>query len=65
MISHGGAGTMLAALAHGLPLLTVPQGADQYLNADRCARRRVGRTLLTGHLTPESARREVRLQPAG
>jgi UDP:flavonoid glycosyltransferase YjiC (YdhE family) len=61
VISHGGAGTMLAALAHGLPLLTIPQGADQYLNADTCARRGVGRTLLTDHLTPDTARREVRL----
>jgi UDP:flavonoid glycosyltransferase YjiC (YdhE family) len=61
VISHGGAGTMLAALAHGLPLLTVPQGADQYLNAGTCARRGAGRTLLTDHLTPGTARREVRL----
>lgn len=61
VISHGGAGTMLAALAHGLPLLTIPQGADQYLNAGTCARRGVGRTLLTDRLTPDSARREVRL----
>jgi hypothetical protein len=25
---------MLGALAHGLPLLVMPQGADQYANAD-------------------------------
>jgi MGT family glycosyltransferase len=35
VISHGGAGTMLGALAHGLPLLLLPQGADQHYNAER------------------------------
>jgi UDP:flavonoid glycosyltransferase YjiC (YdhE family) len=59
VISHGGAGTMLAALGHGLPLLTVPQGADQYLNAEMCARRGVGRTLLTRDLTSASAREQT------
>jgi UDP:flavonoid glycosyltransferase YjiC (YdhE family) len=34
-VIHGGAGTMLGALAHGLPLLLLPQGADQYDNAER------------------------------
>ena len=33
-VSHGGSGTMLASLAHGVPLLLLPQGADQFLNAD-------------------------------
>jgi UDP:flavonoid glycosyltransferase YjiC (YdhE family) len=60
VVSHGGAGTMLAALACGLPILTIPQGADQYLNAEVCARRGVGRTLLSDDVTPETARREVR-----
>jgi UDP:flavonoid glycosyltransferase YjiC (YdhE family) len=60
VVSHGGAGTMLAALSHGLPLLSVPQGADQYLNARMCGRRGVGRTLLTHDLTPQTARREAR-----
>lgn len=33
VVSHGGSGTMLATLTHGLPQLCLPQGADQYLNA--------------------------------
>ena len=33
VIAHGGSGTMLGALAHGLPLLLFPQGADQFDNA--------------------------------
>jgi UDP:flavonoid glycosyltransferase YjiC (YdhE family) len=37
VIAHGGAGTMLGALAHGLPLILLPQGADQHYNAERAA----------------------------
>ncbi|MBA3529948.1 MAG: glycosyltransferase family 1 protein, partial [Propionibacteriaceae bacterium] len=33
VVSHGGSGTMLAALAHGVPLVVLPQGADQFMNA--------------------------------
>jgi UDP-N-acetylglucosamine transferase subunit ALG13 len=33
VVSHGGSGTMLAGLAHGLPQLVLPQGADQFINA--------------------------------
>jgi UDP:flavonoid glycosyltransferase YjiC (YdhE family) len=59
VVTHGGAGTMLTALGCGLPLLTIPQGADQYLNAEICARRGVGRTLLTEQVTPAAVREEV------
>ena len=34
-VIHGGAGTVLGALAAGVPLLCLPQGADQHFNADR------------------------------
>ena len=33
LLSHAGSGTFLAALAHGLPQLALPQGADQFVNA--------------------------------
>ncbi len=36
VISHGGSGSVLATLAHGLPSLLLPMGADQPWNADRC-----------------------------
>jgi UDP:flavonoid glycosyltransferase YjiC (YdhE family) len=36
VVSHGGSGTVLAALAHGLPSVLLPIGADQPENADRC-----------------------------
>lgn len=35
--SHAGSGTFLGALAHGVPQLCMPQGADQFLNADAAA----------------------------
>ena len=35
VVSHGGSGTTLGALAHGIPLVLLPQGADQFDNADR------------------------------
>jgi hypothetical protein len=38
VICHGGTGTTLAALAAGLPLVLVPQGADQFDNARACSR---------------------------
>lgn len=34
VVHHGGSGTMLGALAHGVPQLVLPQGADQFANAD-------------------------------
>ena len=37
VITHGGAGSTLGALAFGLPLLIVPQGADHFFNAERIA----------------------------
>ena len=45
VVTHGGAGTTLGALAHGLPLLVVPQGADQYANADAVVAAGAGRRL--------------------
>ncbi|MEO1643926.1 MAG: nucleotide disphospho-sugar-binding domain-containing protein [Chloroflexota bacterium] len=36
VISHGGSGTVIATLAHGLPMVLMPMGADQINNASRC-----------------------------
>jgi UDP:flavonoid glycosyltransferase YjiC (YdhE family) len=38
VVSHGGLGTVLRALAHGVPLLLLPLGRDQHINAGRVAR---------------------------
>jgi UDP:flavonoid glycosyltransferase YjiC (YdhE family) len=37
VVAHGGSGTTLGALAAGLPLVLVPQFADQHVNAERVA----------------------------
>ena len=34
VVHHGGSGTVLATLAAGLPQLILPQGADQFANAE-------------------------------
>jgi UDP:flavonoid glycosyltransferase YjiC (YdhE family) len=42
VVCHGGAGTVLGALAFGVPLLVMPQGADQLFNGERCVNAGVG-----------------------
>ncbi|MEV7864755.1 glycosyltransferase [Streptomyces sp. NPDC088124] len=46
VVTHGGAGTVLGTLAHGLPMVVVPQGADQFLNAAAVAGARAGVAVL-------------------
>jgi UDP:flavonoid glycosyltransferase YjiC (YdhE family) len=45
VVSHGGSGTVLGALAHGVPQVLLPMGADQPLNAARVDAVGVGRVL--------------------
>jgi UDP:flavonoid glycosyltransferase YjiC (YdhE family) len=45
MISHAGSGSVIGALAFGVPLVLLPLGADQPLNADRCEALGVARVL--------------------
>lgn len=54
VVSHGGSGSVLGALAHGLPMVLIPMGADQPLNAARCEQLSVGRTLDPIAATPAS-----------
>jgi MGT family glycosyltransferase len=35
VVSHGGLSTVMASLAHGVPMVCIPQGRDQGLNAER------------------------------
>lgn len=46
VVHHGGTGTMLAALAAGVPQIVRPQAADQFLNAARLAETGVGRSVV-------------------
>jgi UDP:flavonoid glycosyltransferase YjiC (YdhE family) len=59
VVSHTGSGTMLGALASGLPLVCLPRGADQFANADRVQSIGAGVRLLPDDVTPESLRAAV------
>jgi UDP:flavonoid glycosyltransferase YjiC (YdhE family) len=54
VVSHGGSGTVLSALALGLAQLCLPQGADQFLNGDALAASGAGRSLDPAEATPEA-----------
>jgi UDP:flavonoid glycosyltransferase YjiC (YdhE family) len=59
VICHGGSGTVIGALAHGLPLVVIPIGADQPANAARCEALGVGRVLDPIGATQDEARDAV------
>ncbi len=42
MVTHGGAGSVLSGLSRGLPLIVVPQAADQFIQAELVAAAGVG-----------------------
>jgi UDP:flavonoid glycosyltransferase YjiC (YdhE family) len=44
-VSHGGSGSVVGALTHGVPMVLLPMGADQPLNAARCEALEVARVL--------------------
>ena len=56
VVSHGGSGSVLGALAHGLPSVLIPLGADQPLNVARCAELGVAQVLDAVEATPETVR---------
>lgn len=45
VLCHGGLGTILGALDEGLPMVVIPLGSDQLLNADRAERLGVARVV--------------------
>ncbi len=59
VVAHGGSGTTLAALGQGLPLLLLPQGANQFWNAERCAALGTGIRLLPGEVDAGAVHRAV------
>ena len=61
VVTHGGAGLTLGALAFGLQLLVVPQGADQFYNADRVVAAGAAARLMPDRLGADSARDAVRM----
>jgi MGT family glycosyltransferase len=60
VLTHGGSGTVMGALASGLPLVVVPVAADQPENAARCAALGVGRVVPPPEVTAASVRAAVR-----
>ncbi|MGH3674270.1 MAG: glycosyltransferase [Mycobacterium sp.] len=48
VVTHGGHGTVVRALAAGVPLVVIPQGRDQADNAARVAARGAGITVKSG-----------------
>jgi UDP:flavonoid glycosyltransferase YjiC (YdhE family) len=54
VVSQGGSGVMLAALAHGLPQLMLPQGADQFRNAEIGTRTGAALALAPQDATPDA-----------
>jgi UDP:flavonoid glycosyltransferase YjiC (YdhE family) len=59
MVSHGGSGSILGALSHGLPSVLLPMGADQPQNAARCEELGVASVLDAVLATPEAVREAV------
>jgi UDP:flavonoid glycosyltransferase YjiC (YdhE family) len=54
VVSHGGAGTMLGAAAHGLPQVLLPQAADHFRNARALSAVGVGTVIEPGELSTEA-----------
>ncbi|GAA3967020.1 salmochelin biosynthesis C-glycosyltransferase IroB [Actinomadura viridis] len=57
VVHHGGCGSVLGALTAGLPQLTLPHGADQFLNARILTGHGVGLEADPGEVTADTLRR--------
>jgi MGT family glycosyltransferase len=60
IVHHGGAGTTFGALAHGVPQVILPQGADNYEHAAMCEGAGTAITLRPEMLTPTNLAAAVR-----
>jgi UDP:flavonoid glycosyltransferase YjiC (YdhE family) len=56
VVHHGGSGTTVTALTHGVPQLVLPQGADQFRNAALVADAGLGAQLVGEQFTAEAVR---------
>lgn len=66
VVHHGGSGTTLGALAAGVPQLVLPQGADQFANADAVHAAGAGLRLLADEVSADAIADHVRtLLPGG
>ncbi|MDH6576928.1 glycosyltransferase [Kitasatospora sp. MAP5-34] len=58
-VSHGGSGSLVGALAHGLPSVLLPHGADQPYNARRCVELGTAKVLDPVTVTPDEVHATV------
>jgi calicheamicin 3'-O-methyl-rhamnosyltransferase len=56
VVTHCGSGSLLGAMRHGLPVLAVPQGADQFENARQVADTGAGLALFPPELSAGALR---------
>jgi UDP:flavonoid glycosyltransferase YjiC (YdhE family) len=59
VVAHAGSGSTLGALAHGLPMLLLPQGADQFDNALACRDAGAAIVRMPGEQTEAAVREAV------
>jgi UDP:flavonoid glycosyltransferase YjiC (YdhE family) len=59
VVTHGGSGSMLGALAHGVPMVVVPRQADQFENAAAVVAAGAAEALLPDDLTPDAVQLAV------
>jgi len=59
VVSHGGSGTILGGLALGIPQVGLPQGADQFLNAEAVAASGAGLSIAPHAASGEAVRDAV------
>ncbi|WP_089921654.1 nucleotide disphospho-sugar-binding domain-containing protein [Lentzea albida] len=60
VVHHGGAGTTVAAMTHGLPQLVLPQGADHFRNAGIVAGTGLGAQLVGADFTADAVQETAR-----
>ena len=60
VVHHGGAGTMYGSLAHGVPQVVLPQGADNFVNGEHVEHCGVGVSIGPARLSADAVRRAVR-----
>ena len=59
-VTHGGSGSTLGVLAHGVPLVLVPHAADQFDNAARAAAAGAAVVLQPDEVTPAAVAESLR-----
>ena len=59
-INHGGSGALIGAANAGVPVLAIPQGADQFFNAEMIEERAIGLRVMPDGVSPDSVRQATR-----